>query len=307
MPGANADLVPTNLTITPPNGNPPSNIPEGSQVTLSATVTNNGTYKAENFTVAFYNGDPTTNGVLIGSTFIQSIEAGATSAPQIVTWNTTGLLGSKTIYVKVDASGAIVESNESNNTASANAVIKEKADLLIISLVIPDTRQNETGSASVTVKNEGEADVTDAVVRLYDGSPETGTLIGSTTVSVAQGATVTGQISFLLATVGTHSISAKTDPENTILEADETNNTSTASAKVGWGLLTIDAGGTTDQVYSSSNGVGYLLPSSAVTSCGTQIQQSYRCGGRRIRWWCRRSIAIIFQPGIFLQSDLTNY
>jgi hypothetical protein len=152
MPGANADLVPTNLTITPPNGNPPSNIPEGSQVTLSATVTNSGTQKAENFTVAFYNGDPATNGVLIGSTFVQSLAAAATSAPQTVTWNTTGLLGNKAIYVKVDASGAIAESNEANNTASASVIVKKKADLVITNLTIPDTRQSETGNASVTLK-----------------------------------------------------------------------------------------------------------------------------------------------------------
>jgi subtilase family serine protease len=119
---------------------------------------------------------------------VQSLAAGLDSTTQTVTWNTTGLLGSKTIYVKVDSSDNLTESNETNNIASSVAIVKKKADLLITSLVIPDVSQNETGSASVTVKNEGEADVTGALVKLYDGTPETGTLLGSTTVDVAQGA-----------------------------------------------------------------------------------------------------------------------
>jgi subtilase family serine protease len=181
--------------------------------------------------------------------------------------------------VQVDASGSIVESNEGDNTLSAVATVKKKADLLIMSMVIPDVRQNETGSASVTVKNEGEADVTGAVIKLYKGSSETGTLLGSTTVNVAQGATVTGQISFSLLSAGTQALSAKVDPADVVLEADETNNIANGNAKVGWDKLAIDVGSGSDVPYSQAAGAGYLVPGTVVSSCGTQIEKSYRQAG----------------------------
>jgi hypothetical protein len=273
--GNDVDLIPTNFTITPPNGNPASNIPEGSQVTLSAAVTNNGTHIAENLTVAFYNGDPANGGVLVGSTFIASLAGGATSPTQEVTWNTTGLLGDKTLYVKVDASSTVAESNETNNVASAPAVIKKKADLVITNLTVPDARQGETVIASISVKNDGEADVTGAVISLYDGTPGTGTLLNSVTVNVPKGATTSAQISFSINTVGAHTLWSKADPANLVLEADETNNTQSASMHVGWNLLTVDAGGAGDATYSTASGYGWAN-GTAVTTCGTGIEKSFR-------------------------------
>jgi hypothetical protein len=128
------DLQPSALVIAPQNGNPASNIPEGTLVDLSTSITNNGTTNVANFTVAFYLGDPGNGGTLIGSKFIESLAAGTTSPTQTVVWNTSGLLGAKTIYVKVDPSNAVGESNETNNAASASSVIKKKPDLTFISL-----------------------------------------------------------------------------------------------------------------------------------------------------------------------------
>ncbi|RJP53338.1 MAG: hypothetical protein C4586_01555 [Anaerolineaceae bacterium] len=73
------DLQPSAPIIAPQNANHADNIPEGTLVDLSATITNNGTTNASNFTVAFYLGDPENSGTLIGSKFIQSLAAGATS------------------------------------------------------------------------------------------------------------------------------------------------------------------------------------------------------------------------------------
>ncbi len=277
-PSADADLAPANLTIAPQNGNPANNIPEGSLVDLRATVHNNGTYKAENFTVAFYLGDPANGGSLIGSTFIQSLAAGADSPVQTAVWNTAGLLGDKSIYVKVDASAAVVESSETNNVASAAAVVKKKPDLALENLSLPDARAGESVSATVTVRNLGEADVTGAVIRLYNGGVSEGNALNSVSVDVAQGASVTASIPYSLPSAGPHILWAKADPLNVIAEADESNNITSAAARVGWDHLVIDAGGAGDNAYSLASGYGFES-GNAITTCGTAIQQSYRQGG----------------------------
>jgi hypothetical protein len=278
-PLSGIDLQPSVLTIAPQNGNPANNILEGTLVDLSTTATNNGTTNASNFTIAFYLGDPANSGTLIGSKFIQSLAAGATSSTQTVVWNTSGLLGAKTIYVKVDPSDAVSESNETNNVASAPAVIKKKPDLIIISLDAPNVRVGEVGSANVVVKNDGEADVTGAVVRLYLGTNTSGSVLGNVNVDVPQGQSVTAQIPFTINSTGDKALFVKVDPANVIIEANEQNNTGTGNTKVGWNLLTVDAGGANDTTYSASAGYGWMTQGTVVTTCGTQIQQSYRQAG----------------------------
>jgi thermitase len=275
------DLLPSTPTIAPQNGNAANNILEGSLVDLSATVTNWGSNEASDFIVAFYLGDPANGGTLIGSKFISSLAPGETSPAQTVTWNTSGLLGSKTIYVKADSSSAIGESNEANNTASAPAVIKKKPDLTILSIQAPNLRAGETGSASVTVKNDGQFDVTGAVVRLYLGTDANGTVLGNVNVNVPQGQSVIAQIPFSVSTAGNKNLFVKADPSNVIAEANEQNNTAAGNITIGWNLLTVDAGGANDTSYSPSTGYGWLAQGQGTTStsCGTQLQQSYRQAG----------------------------
>ncbi|MBI5964085.1 MAG: hypothetical protein HY863_11460 [Chloroflexi bacterium] len=279
--GNDTDLQPSAPVITPPNGNPPSNIPEGSLVDLSSTITNHGSYKAENFTVGFYLGDPAAGGTLIGSTFVSSLAAGETSAAQTVDWNTSGLLGGQTIFVKADVSDSLHESNETNNIASSPSIVKKKADLVMTNISVPNVRQNETGVAGVTVKNDGQADVTGTVVKLYLGTDDTGTVLGSTTLDVPQGQSTSGQIAFSINAAGPHPIFVKADPDNLVLEASETNNTASANTLIGWDSLSIDTGGNNDILYDavSSEGYGRLTQGTAVTTCGTNPEQSYRQAG----------------------------
>ncbi|MEI7845406.1 MAG: CARDB domain-containing protein, partial [Chloroflexota bacterium] len=277
--GSDIDLQPNTPVLAPQNGNLPANTPEGVLVDLSATIKNNGTHKAENFTVGFYQGDPGNGGTLIGSTFIQSLAAGTTSPSQTVVWNTSGLTpGAYNIFVKTDVSGAIAESNETNNTASASAVVKKKPDLLALTLSLPDLRAGESGTASLSIKNDGEADANAVLVKLYNGTPETGTLLGSTSLDVLQGQTVTAQISFSIAMAGQYSLSARVDPSDSVLEANESNNTATASARIGLNLLTIDNGTSADTQFSAAQGYGWMT-AGTTASCGSAAQQTFRQAG----------------------------
>lgn len=275
------DLTPFTLDILPQTANLPNDIPEGTLVNLSSTIQNNGTHKAENFTVGFYQGDPSNGGTLIGSTFIESLAAGATSPTQTVVWKTAGLRpGPYTIYVKADASGAIAEADETNNTASAAAVVKKKPDLVAANLSVPEARVAEAVTASAVIKNDGEADVTGAVVKLYQGTPETGTELSTILVDVPAGEQTIASLPISLSEAGQPSISVKVDPSNVIVEADESNNTQATTAHIGWNLLSVDAGGANDTAYTPAAGYGYTGSSgTAITTCGADLEQSYRQAG----------------------------
>ena len=85
----------------------------GDQVTLTATVTNIGAAAAEGVTVQFKDG-----GAQIGTVqTIASIPVDGTGTASVV-WNTKHLKGQRTITATADHANAIVESDESNNTAS---------------------------------------------------------------------------------------------------------------------------------------------------------------------------------------------
>lgn len=285
--GTALDIVASIPTIAPQNGAAPDNIAEGTLVDLSATVTNNGTVPAENFTIAFYDGDPAVDGTLIGAYFVESLDAGATLPAQVVEWNTTGSLGDKTIFVFADASSAIFESNKDNNKQTAPATVKMKPDLAIESLSVPDARAGETVQAQVTVGNEGEADVSDVTVNLYLGDdPDTWTLVNtSVPIDVAEGQTTSTQIAWTPPNAGLFTLSAMVDPtsvakpDGDVIEADEDNNTASASAQAGWDVLTVDAGddGTTDIPYDANAGYGWRnTEGEVVDSCGANPEQTYR-------------------------------
>jgi hypothetical protein len=123
-PGQDTDLAPLTLTITPANGATPDNMTEGITATLSANLINTGTYTAENFTVAFYRGASITDSLLIGSNFIETLGPNA-SRVVTQTWDTTGLEGPQTIFVRADTAGTVAEASENNNTQSAVAVISK--------------------------------------------------------------------------------------------------------------------------------------------------------------------------------------
>jgi hypothetical protein len=277
-PTAGADLQPASLTLTPHNGALPDNIAEGTPVTVTAVISNTGDFTAQNFTVGYYDGDPAAGGVLIDSTFITSLGAGAASAPQVVVWNTSGLLGPKTIFVQVDVSQAVPEALEANNTLSATAVIRKQPDLAPLSLAAPPARAGELVTVTTVITNDGEADVFGLPVTLYAGAALAGTALATATVNVAAFTTVTVGLPWQPLAPGPQPLSVAADPLNATTEADETNNTFIITPTVGVNHLVLDAGGANDTPYSASQGYGRLSGGTAVTACGNSLEQSYRQG-----------------------------
>ena len=96
----------------------PTSPAAGVIVNLLATLHNQGSTDAHPVRVKFYNGDPDSGGTQIGTEQqIPHILVHGESASVNVLWDTNGKGGSHDIYVKVDPSNIISETNEGNNKA----------------------------------------------------------------------------------------------------------------------------------------------------------------------------------------------
>jgi len=90
----------------------------GSGAYLTAAVSNMGKTDANNVVVRFYNGDPATGGIQIGSDqVIPIVPAKGTGSAQVLLTD-PALNGEHLIYVVIDPENTVVEFSESNNQAS---------------------------------------------------------------------------------------------------------------------------------------------------------------------------------------------
>ncbi len=90
----------------------------GDLITISARIQNIRNTATTSVDVNFYNGDPLSGGILLGTSTIPAL-SGMGSEIAALTWDTTNVTGKHEIYVSVDPDNTITEANEQNNGASA--------------------------------------------------------------------------------------------------------------------------------------------------------------------------------------------
>lgn len=105
------DLEVTNITTTN------NKAPQGSKVTITATVSNTGNAAAGASTTLFLNGT-----TVIGSANTPAIPAGG-SVDVSVDWRTAGIEGSHILEARADSTNAVTESDEGNNAAQVTVTV----------------------------------------------------------------------------------------------------------------------------------------------------------------------------------------
>jgi subtilase family serine protease/prenyltransferase beta subunit len=222
---------------------PPDTI-EGQSAAITAIIYNIGTLGASDVVVSFYDGDPQSGGVLIGSVTKSYIDSDANALTEMV-WDTFGQSGRNYIHVIVDPQNLIEESNENNNSTllSIDVAPPSKPDLAITSSDITfsslNPKEGDPLTLNVTIHNLG-TDASDIGVNLYDGDPSSGgILLSQKTIQqiIPFGGTYT--LSFSLDTIGltgNHNFYISIDPNSLIDETNETNN-------IAWNSLTIGEAG----------------------------------------------------------------
>jgi len=211
-----ADLAITSSGISFGVPNPPP----GSIVDINAVIHNLGDIAEVNVPVAFYNGNPGTDGVLIGNVqkIVGPILAGSTAVAS-VQWSVPEVNEPQHIYVVIDPQYTLEDAHRNNNIASVSAMAP---DVTIEEIGVQKAGPNTI--ITVRVANEGVLPVTDVdvVVRkqIWHGA-----VLGEDTISdIAPGAY--RDVSFVWSDVpmGASLVCAEVDTSDSIDEFDEDNN-----------------------------------------------------------------------------------
>lgn len=95
-----------------------------------------------------------------------------------------------------------------------------------------EVNENENVTINITVYNGGLGDASNINISLFDGSPGIGNNIANATISnISAGSSQNATINWN-SIIGTHNISIKTDPENSLVETDESNNNGSKTINV---------------------------------------------------------------------------
>ncbi|MBM4136118.1 MAG: hypothetical protein FJ241_04720 [Nitrospira sp.] len=240
------------ITIIPPD------MIEGQDANIGAVIHNNGNTDAYTIEVKFYDGDPET-GTLIGTATIPFIQSGGTSYIQMP-WNTFGQSGRNYIHVIIDPQNLIAESNENNNSTlkPVDVTPPAKPDLTVTSTDIVFSNQNpkegDLLTITTTIHNLG-TDAGSIEVNLYDGIPGNGgTLLNTYTIYPIIPFGGQAQVTFDIDTVGfsgNHNFHFIIDPDNTIEEQREDNNSASANLLIG--TIGLNLTETTDKTLYQEN------------------------------------------------------
>ncbi|NIA12056.1 MAG: hypothetical protein GWP10_20620, partial [Nitrospiraceae bacterium] len=209
-----ADLIVSNLTWTP------SNFSDGQVVTFRASISN---IDSGNTTRSFYTRfliDDTQ----IGEKHIGGLPAGS-SIDLVQVWPAAP--GTHTIKVMVDSYNHVAESNESNNSYSADLPELEMPDLIVSNLnwTPSNFSDGQVVTFTATIKNIGSGDTTRQFYTgiLNDVDCDCGS-IGNVLVSgLASGEEKDVSVQWL-ASSGYDVVTAVVDPEGYIAESNASNN-----------------------------------------------------------------------------------
>jgi hypothetical protein len=112
----------------------PANPVPGEECAITVTIRNLGDLVAQDVPVAFYEGDPSKDGQLIGSTVVNEILAGSDSEPVSIVWAVPGNISqSREIFITIDPEETIPDGNRSNNVCSCRVI---KPDLTVQEIYI---------------------------------------------------------------------------------------------------------------------------------------------------------------------------
>jgi subtilase family serine protease len=202
----------------------------GDAITVTSTIRNQGQSGAGGFYVSLTSPDLTTQ-----NKYVSSLAAGSSTTVSF-SYTVPTFASTKTVTVTAtaDSTGAVAESNEGNNTRSTSFTVLALPDLTVTALSGDKSlyEAGDTVTVSATVKNIGPTSAAATTVRLT--VPNIGTF--STSLSaLSAGASRTVTFTFTAPTSlspQSITVTAYADPDNRIVESNESNNSRTATISV---------------------------------------------------------------------------
>lgn len=207
---------------------PAGQVVESSSVTLTATVRNRGLAASPSGVVTAIAIQGAVDGTaqVLGSGVLPGIQPGGSASISLV-WNSTGFNGAHYLSAEADSTDRVAEKDESNNALSVPLTITPRVDLAIQDEDLSYSPENPGLAEVITfearVSNGGGFAAT-GLVRFVLDPATLATVLSEQTVSLAAGASTRLSTSTLL-TEGTHTVQVLLDPEQSLEEGLEDNNT----------------------------------------------------------------------------------
>src|SRR5574341_893697 len=208
---------------------------DGTSLNMTVRVANSGAEPTPSgVMVFFYDGDPATNGIVVGTAVTSKDLQPGEYQDIAYSWSETPS-GAHRIVVVIDPNNTVIECRESDNQAQIDFTVQAGLPDLTITpgdLTIPAGVYTEGDLVPVTVKinNSNAVSASNVDVGFYSGNPALGGIPIASPKSVQ---TIEGggsaSLVFILDTLGRagdNVLYVVADPQNTIAEANEGNNTS---------------------------------------------------------------------------------
>lgn len=234
----------------------PSPALQGQPLQLSLRVRNQGAEASTASTLALFASDPRSGGTRIAQTLLAGLAAQAETTA-VLNVADLDLAGDTAVFAAADADQQITESDESNNLSLYTLTVLPFADVAVASagltLVPSQPAPGAPQQVQAVVRNLGAQAAHGIVVRLFEGSAETGAAVGNDQVvaELAAGAetTLTWNWSFGLQP-GARQLTLVADAAGTVRENQELNNIAILP------LALQDAGFYASERFISPNGDG---------------------------------------------------
>ncbi|MBI4286474.1 MAG: leucine-rich repeat domain-containing protein [Chloroflexi bacterium] len=204
------------LTVTALTSAPAANVSDGQQITLSATVKNNGPGNVGRESFVRFEVD----GEFVGR---QNVAALASGASTTVSQTWVAKTGNHAARAIADEYNAIAESDEFNNALTANLPTVPAPDLKVADITFSATSLDDGSPVSITatVQNIGTGSTSrEFSVKFEVDNVEIGR---QKIIGLAAGGSVAVSQTWI-ARSGGHNVRVTADDANAVIEADESNN-----------------------------------------------------------------------------------
>lgn len=208
-------------------------MPEGDNVAKSIFVRNSGFATAASFSVSFHDGDPRLPGaVLLGSAAFFGLNAGQETTGTFL-FQSSGRVGDHAIFASIDPANAVNEVNEADNvrelgvyhvrSKATNAAFSAFSPIQFSPNIVP---VGATVTITLRVANAGEVPLSNVKARLWLGVPgEPGSTLIGENVTATLNRNQSRDFPFSWpSTAGVHTFFGVVDPDNTIVEDNESDN-----------------------------------------------------------------------------------
>ncbi len=233
-----AEAPAPNLYVDADNiGFDPASPQLGAQVTILATIINNGTADATSVTVQFREGRTTPVAL---NQVIDSIPAGS-SAVASVTYDSGSSSGDPSFTVTADPDNFITELDETDNSARKTLTLQADAEPNLelstsnIGIAPSNPVQGDEVTIYATILNAGNSEVQDVQVQFLNANASPAAPIAALQVipAIAPGSSGVASIRFDTSNrSGDQKIQVQVDPHNLIAESSERDNSATVTLSV---------------------------------------------------------------------------